>query len=241
MLQLDIPDFLQLPAWELLNKFGEGGHKPGSGSAAALLGLVACKMLQTVVTVTGRHNQYATRMPELAFVDAIVRDRHEPFFRSAVQRDSEAIHRYQLARQVRREATDPSQFRELNDQARDALIPATDIPLDIAQHAIETAERGIIVFDLGAHHVRGDSGVAISAALSACSVALFVVYLNLLQFREGIWAAKTRATADTIALRYQKLQLEQFSRVARIQAEGINSAQLELPILSADETPPATI
>jgi hypothetical protein len=72
--------------------------------------------------------------------------------------------------------------------------------------------------------------VAVSSALSCCSGALFVVYLNLLQFREGQWAATMRASADLIAERYQSLQVEQFRRVSRIQAEGVPDPQLPLEI-----------
>ena len=109
-------------------------------------------------------------------------------------------------------------------------MPVTETPLDIAQHAVETAEHGLVIYDLGARHARGDSGVAISAALSSCSGALFIVYLNLLQFREGRWAVTVRSRADSIAERYQSMQSEQFRRVSGIQAEGIDVPQPELPL-----------
>jgi formiminotetrahydrofolate cyclodeaminase len=109
-------------------------------------------------------------------------------------------------------------------------MPTTRIPLEIAQHAAQTAERGLTVFDLGARHARGDSGVAVSAALSSCSGALFIVYLNLLRFREGQWAVTTRSEADRIAVLYQSLQVEQFKRVTRIQTEGITSPQIDLQL-----------
>jgi formiminotetrahydrofolate cyclodeaminase len=226
----EIPNFLQLPTETLLDEFGAGRHKPGSGSAAALLGLVACKMMQTVVTVTLRNTTYTENFAQLAFVDSVLTEQHEPFFREAIQRDSIQFDRYHRAALARRESIDPSERRRLTDRARQELMPATQIPFEIAEHGLDTAEKGLVVFDLGARYARGDSGVAVSSALSCCSGALFIVYLNLLQFREGQWATTMRASADGIAERYQLLQLEQFRRVSRIQAEGIPDPQLSLPI-----------
>jgi formiminotetrahydrofolate cyclodeaminase len=225
----EIPNFLQLPTQALLDEFGAGKHKPGSGSAAALLGLVACKMMQTVVTVTLRNATYTENFAQLKFVDSVVSG-HEPFFREAIQRDSIQFDRYHRAAIARRESVDSSERRRLADRARQELMPATQIPLEIAEHGLDTAEKGLVIYDLGARYARGDSGVAVSSALSCCSGALFIVYLNLLQFREGQWATTTRASADRIAERYQLLQLEQFRRVSRIQAEGIPDPQLALGI-----------
>lgn len=226
----EIPNFLQLPTTQLLDEFGAGRHKPGSGSAAALLGLVACKMMQTVITVTRRNSAYIQNISQLNFVGDALLTRNEPFFREAVQKDSEQFDRYYKAIMAKRAATDVTERKRLADRAREELIPATEIPLDIARHGLETAERGMVVYDLGVRHARGDSGVAVSAALSSCSGALFIVYLNLLQFREGVWARTTRSTADSIAERFQALQFEQFRRVSRIQAEGVDTPQPELQL-----------
>ena len=226
----EIPNFLQMSTQTLLEEFGAGRHKPGSGSAAALLGLLACKMMQTVITVTHRNSQYAANFSQLNLVDTAIKSKYDPFFRDAVQRDSAQFDRYHRAIQAKKSCTEPSELRRLTDKAREELRPATEIPLEIARHALEISERGLVVYDLGARHARGDSGVAISAALSACSGALFVVYLNLSRFREGQWALATRTSADEIKMRSQELQHEQFRRVSRIQAEGIEQSQQELPL-----------
>lgn len=229
-MQAIIPNFLDLPARNLLEKFGAGQHKPGSGSASALLGLVACKMMRTVILATERSPRYAKNLSQLRFIASALTEQHEPFFQEAFQKDSIQFDRYHQARIARNNCKDATEKRRLADKAREELMPATEIPLEIAQRAADTAERGMVVYDLGASHVRGDSGVAISAALSSCSGALFVVYLNLLQFREGRWAVKTRASADLITEKYQILQAEQFRRVSHIQAEGIGALQGELQL-----------
>ncbi|MBU2269497.1 MAG: cyclodeaminase/cyclohydrolase family protein, partial [Bacteroidetes bacterium] len=45
-------NLLAITAEELLEKFGSGGHKPGSGSAAALQGMLSAKLLITVISLT---------------------------------------------------------------------------------------------------------------------------------------------------------------------------------------------
>lgn len=237
----EIPDFLEMPTQALLDQFGAGQHKPGSGTAAALLGLVACKMMRTVITVTCRNPKYAANVVKLKFVESALAEKHEPFFTGAVQRDSVQFDRYHKARLARNACAEPAERRRLNDLARAELMPATQIPLDIAQHALDTARHGMVVYDLGARHTRGDSGVAISAAVSSCSGALFVVYLNLHEFREGRWALNIRADADRITEGYRALQSEQFNRVSRIQAEGerVATEQLELlPDVTRDDVEP---
>jgi len=232
-----IPDFLQLTTNKLLDQFGAGGHKPGSGTAAALLGLVACKMMQTVILATQRSPRYSANIAQLEFIGSSILQQHEPFFRDAVQRDSMLFDRYHHLRIQAKECSDESEKRRLSESAREELMRATEMPLEIARHAADMADKGLVVYDLGASHVRGDSGLAISAALSSCSGALFIVYLNLLKFREGRWAVTTRANADSVNLRYQFLQSEQFRRVSRIQAEGVDDLQMgfQLGLEFADE------
>ncbi len=221
---------LNLPTFKLLDELGAGRHKPGSGSAAALLGLIACKMMRTVILVTKRNIQYGHNLPQLSYIETIIRDESEPFFVKAVQLDSELFDKYYRASADKRNARNAKERKKLANKAREALVPATETPLEIAKHALDTAERGMIVYDLGVRHARGDSGVAVSAALSACSGALFIVYLNLLQFREGQWALSVRRTTDQISEKFRLLQIEQFRRVSRIQMEGIGSLQPELPL-----------
>ena len=43
---------LELPAAELLEKFGKGSHVPGSGSAAAFQGMLSAQLILTVISLT---------------------------------------------------------------------------------------------------------------------------------------------------------------------------------------------
>jgi formiminotetrahydrofolate cyclodeaminase len=230
---ITLPQYLKQPTQELLDGFGAGGHKPGSGSAAALLGVVSCKMMKTVITVTRRNSKrisrYATNLPELEHIGGILEKQNEPYFTSAVQRDVELFHRYrQLASLYNRKAGLRVRKQSKRRSLR-ALEPATELPLKIAEHALDTARKGFLVFELGAVHVRGDSGVAISAALSSCSGALFIVYLNLRRFRGSKWAREIREAADSIAEQCRQLQIDQFRLVSRMQAEVNRRTRVRTP------------
>src|SRR5690606_10813332 len=61
-------NLLEISTKDLLEKFGEGSHKPGSGSAAAFQGLLSAKLIRTVIDLTNapkRRSQYAGMLPEL--------------------------------------------------------------------------------------------------------------------------------------------------------------------------------
>ena len=45
-------DLVELDVKTLLEKFGRGSHKPGSGSAAALQGMLAAQLILTVTSLT---------------------------------------------------------------------------------------------------------------------------------------------------------------------------------------------
>ena len=215
-------DLLSLPANELLNKLGSGGHKPGSGSAAALLGLVACKLIQTVVTLTNGRDQYQGVGPQLTLANQDVNENIEPILRKAVQEDSIQFDKVIAARRLRDNETEPKLKKKLAASALKELKLSTEIPLRIAGLCIEVANNAIAVFDVGFKSARGDSGVAISSALAGASGAISIVYLNLTSFRGGKWAMQTRNKVDPLLIQTQGLQVELFNRVERLKQQVID-------------------
>jgi hypothetical protein len=141
-MQAIIPNFLDLPARNLLEKFGAGQHKPGSGSASALLGLVACKMMRTVILATERSPRYEKNLSQLRFVASALTEQHEPFFQEAFQKDLIQFDRYHQARIARNNCKDAIEKRRLADKAREELMPATEIPLEIGGFSCKRRFRG---------------------------------------------------------------------------------------------------
>lgn len=212
-------ELIKLPADELLKKFGGGSHKPGSGSAAALIALVACKLLQTVVTLTRGREQYRGVQDQLTLANQdVIRD-IEPFLYRAVQEDSQHFAEVIQLRQARDAESDPKKRKALAEKALAALRTATDIPIEIAEKALILAEKALVIYDLGFQSARGDSGVSISAALSAASGAISIIYLNLTSFKGGVWAIETRRKADELLERSQRLGTEFAHRMTSLQKE----------------------
>jgi formiminotetrahydrofolate cyclodeaminase len=213
---------IKLPTDQLLSKFGSGGHKPGSGSAAALLGLVACKLIQTVVTLSAGRDKYQGVSGQLTLANQNVVSDIEPVLLRAMQDDSDQFDRVIEARRARNDATDSFAKRRLGEHALSELRIATEIPIRIANVCLSLADAGLVVFDLGFKAARGDSGVAVSSALAGASGALSIIYLNLTSFKGGEWALQTRAQADEISRRLQDLQLQLVERISRLNREVLD-------------------
>lgn len=224
------PQLLELPTSQLLDKFGSGGHKPGSGSAAALMGIVACKLLRTVITLTQGRKGYEDSVLQLNLVGTNVAENVEPYLVQAVQLDAKHFDLVIKARRARDKATDPLEKRRLDRKALQELQTATDIPLNIARRCISLADWGLSVFDLGFKSARGDSGVAISAAVSAASGALSIVYLNLTKFRTGKWSEEVRSEANELLRRSQDIHQGLFRKITSLQEERRDDPQLKMKI-----------
>jgi formiminotetrahydrofolate cyclodeaminase len=212
-------DLIKLPTEELLNKLGSGSHKPGSGSAAALLSLVACKLLQTVVTLSNGRSDYQGVKDQLTLANQDVVQDIEPKLLKAMQEDSLQFDKVISARRKRDSTKDAKERKALSEDALAKLRVATDIPIQIAELSVALAEKAMAVFDLGFKAARGDSGVAISAALSGASGALSIVYLNLTSFKGSEWAIARREKADDLFKRTQQLQIGLIERIGRLQLE----------------------
>ena len=216
---------INLPTDQLLTKFGSGGHKPGSGSSAALLGLVACKLIQTVVTLSAGRDQYQGVEAQLTLANQDILDGIEPVLLAAMQEDSDQFDRVIALRNQRNAETDKVKKRQLAEQALSELRAATEIPIRIAETCIHLADRAMLVFDLGFKAARGDSGVAISSALAGATGAISIIYLNLTSFKGSEWAVNTRKKADELSKHAQQLQADLLERILRLQKEVLDREQ----------------
>ncbi len=217
---------LELPTHVLLDKFGAGSHKPGSGSAAALLTLVSCKLLDTVVSLTKGRERYGEVLGQLTLAVENIARSLEPRLVNLLQEDSAQFARVINARRDRDRAGRRSpDRRRLQSKARQELRIATDIPLEIAELSIGVARNALLVFDLGFQSARGDSGVAITSAIAGASGALSIVYLNLTDFRDGKWARGARQRADGLLAQVQQLQEEFIGRVGQLRGVSATTGE----------------
>lgn len=207
----DWRSLLALPARDLLDAFGPGEpRRPAAGSAAALAGVLAAKLIATVVALTREHG---AAFPDLDRVEADI-GRLEPALRAAVHEDAEAIDRVIELRRRRDREADPERKRELDRAAREGLERATEIPLAIARDCARLAELGLAAFEHGYRAAKGDAYAAAALAVGAAVGALGLVLSNLRKLPPGDRAEEIRREAGELAQALSRLQAEILSRVA---------------------------
>src|SRR5690554_4535881 len=84
-------DLLNVTTEKLLEKFGAGNHKPGSGSAAAFQGMLSAKLLVTVISLTNeakRRETYKNVLPKLLSMNNEIHNRIFPRLKDLFQEDA---------------------------------------------------------------------------------------------------------------------------------------------------------
>lgn len=215
---------MDLQAKVLLQKFGAGDHKPGSGSAAAHEGILSAQLLRTVIDLTYRRKhqrKYSQFIPKLNEILKDINNRILPRLEEIFQTDSEQFHKAIVRRKDRNNETDIQRKNELAQEALWELKPAILLPIEIAKLCIELAEFSEYVFDHGFKSARGDAGVAHTAAIAAIGGCLSIIYLNLLSFYEtNDWTKKVRKEAAEIRQKHEELSLMAEKKIDAIKEEA---------------------
>ena len=158
---VELGKLIQLPTSQLVAKFAGGGHKPGSGSAAALSGVFAAALLTTVIKLTLKKAEYVEVFPEMTVLQDQVQTLREQFVERFHEDAIQFDRVMQLRLQIRDGELDASQKRVIRERELEALRVATETPIQIAKLAINLADKALYIFDYGFRGARGDSGVAI--------------------------------------------------------------------------------
>ncbi len=219
---------LDLPVNQLLIKFGAGEHKPGSGSAAALQGMLSAQLIQTVIALTldpKRQDRYKKWIDDLQAAKSEIHDRIHPRLEKLFQMDSTHFDKAIKLRTKRDAEEDRVEKKKLTEEALAALIPATEIPVEIALICGELAEYSALIFDVGFKSARGDSGVAMSCAISAMSGCLSIIDLNLLSFVPNEWSKNIESQVKRIRKKYNVLSIKREESFNRLREEVNQNAQ----------------
>ncbi len=214
---------LELPAEELLAKFGAGEHKPGSGSAAALHGLLSAQLIRTVIRLTidpKRRHIYKSHRDDILKADSEIKNRIYPELVRLFHEDSAQFDKAIKFRKARDAEKNIDVRKKLTNDALTALIPSTELPIEIAKLCIELANFAALIFDHGFKSARGDSGVAMSGAISSVSGCISIIDLNLLSFTSTEWT-------KSILLQRELLRKE-FSDLTILVNEKLNKLHSEV-------------
>lgn len=147
--------FLDRTSADLLDLFAAGKNTPGAGSAAALTGAVAGSLLQAVARYTIR----AGKRDAEALLEEI---------RERSRRLSEAVDE------------DAAAFKGFwRLKTEEALRPAIEVPLAIAEHCAALVEIGTELYENGFKAARGEAKTAVLLAFASGESAVSIARLNL--------------------------------------------------------------
>lgn len=224
---------ITLPANQLLDKFGAGSHKPGSGSAAALMGILASKLVLTVCKITVNREKYQRHRRVLEFTIDQVEKKIEPLLQTHFQRDAEIFDLVIAARRSRNGASSKEEASRFRREELNHLREATEIPIDIAKQCLTLIDHGVFIFDNGFQSARGDSGASVSVAIAGVTSGIFVAHLNLKSFGPSHWKDQKEKEWDELLKLLEKKQTEAFSRIAVLSEEEPKTLDLDLEMQSA--------
>jgi len=222
---------LDITTQELLEKFGAGNHKPGSGSAAAFQGMIAAKLLVTVISLTNdekRRRNYSKSLPRLLEIGEEIQNRIFPELTRLFEVDSVQFDKTIKLRKERDAEDDIYRNNLLALQALEELKINIETPLEIAQLNIELANMADFVFDHGFQSARGDSHVALSGAISGLAGCLSIIQLNLTLFGcdEHEWSKNIIEKTDGLKKVYQKLHIISDGKIEVLENEVSANAKL---------------
>ena len=230
-------ELIKLSTEQLLKKFGAGSHKPGSGSAAALQGMLSAKLVQTVIDLTIEKPKYDQYLSSLNDIREKIENRTYPELSQLFQLDSEQFDRVITLRRERKNEKNPSKRMKVIQDLNEVLMLATETPINIAKLCVEVSEFALFLFDEGFQSARGDSGVALNNAVSAIAGCLSIVNLNLLSLGDDDQTNEIRIEAEILKIRYLELFAEANNRLTILEKESERHReyQKELQQLTSDK------
>jgi len=206
-------DLSKITAKDLLEKFGAGGHIPGSGSAVALQGMIACKLILTVISLTKdpkRGSRYSSFIPELIRIESEINHKIFPRLVELFYEDSKKFAEAISSRQKRDKARKGDSednirtCRLYSIKAQEDLRLASDFVVEIAQLCKELSSYATYAFLNGFKSARGDSGAALSKSVSVIQGCIAILELNILSFEEIEMIENYKLQVDNLKSIYHK-------------------------------------
>lgn len=218
---------LERPTGQLLNDFGAGKASPGSGSAAALMGLLAVKLLITVCDKSATKQECQKDEKALAYIKEQVQA-IEPRLTELFEKDARDFEEVAALRRSRDSAKSAPEKAGFSRKSQELLEVATNNAFQIIELCMKLIDHGVIVFELGWHAVRGDSGAALSAAIAGVMSGIFIANLNIKTLKGRKYANDHLHRCEELYQELTQKQTKAFSCVTSLNAEAIASIQLAI-------------
>src|ERR1700744_2994556 len=117
---------IHIPLGELLDKFGAGSHKPGSGSAAALTAMMSAKMVITVIDLSKSRSSCSKYLPDFLKIMELIESSYYPELLDLFQRDSDEFDKVIILRRQRHVENDPAKKEEIISAHEKAMRTSTE-------------------------------------------------------------------------------------------------------------------
>jgi formiminotetrahydrofolate cyclodeaminase len=212
-------ELLDRPTTELLDAFGAGNAAPGSGSAAALMGLLAVKLLITVCDKSLTKKDCQIHAVTLNYIRNEVAGA-EPRLKVLFEKDALEFDKVVQLRVARDSAGTPQAKAKFSRESQDLLETATDNAFAVIDECMKLIENGITVFEHGWHAVRGDSGAAVSVAIAAVLSGIFIANLNIKTLKGRRYAKANLARCDELYKKVSEKQTRAIRCVTSLNAEA---------------------
>jgi methenyltetrahydrofolate cyclohydrolase len=186
-----------------LDKLASSDPEPGGGSVAALAAALAAGLVTMVTALTLGKEKYAAVQGDMAEL----KDKAEKLradLTRFVTADAEAYAQVAAAMKLPRD-TD-TQKKERSKVMQAALKGAAEVPLTIAESAVEVARLSLPAAEKGNTNAVSDAGVAVVLADAAAQAAALNVKINLAwieddAFKKGAWTRVEAALSEAARLR----------------------------------------
>jgi formiminotetrahydrofolate cyclodeaminase len=127
--------WIDLPTAELLQEFGKGKCVPGSGSAAALQGLLSARLLQTVIKITLKKEEYAEWHSQFIEIQTKIENTSLPDLERLLQDDSDHFDSVIKLKNDVKNAADPETKSQIENDLLKAQQIATELLIKLQSSA----------------------------------------------------------------------------------------------------------
>ncbi len=178
-----------------LDQLASGSATPGGGSAAALLGAIGASLVSMVCHLTLGKEKYKEVSTEIGEVLGQSEALRKELTR-LIQADADAFNRVSSAYRMPRTTEEQKSVRSAAIQ--EALVFATEIPLETARASSSLLPLCRKVAEIGNEQAVSDAGVAALAAEASLRSAFLNIEINLASITDQAFVARVREEMKTL-------------------------------------------
>lgn len=180
---------VKLTVEDFVGQLASDSPTPGGGSASALAGAMAAAMVEMACNLTVGREKFRDVEEQLKVVLERAHTLREQLL-AAVDEDTEAYNGVSAAYKLPRSTDEEKAERTAAIQS--ALQQATEVPLRVAQAAMETTQLAVIAIQKSNPNVASDARVARLLANAAREGAIANVEINLGSITDGDFVSRIK-------------------------------------------------